>query len=99
LLCESRINAYYKGVVNFNYYYNAEKNKGNIPDILSVMDDFKKSNVLTEGAYNIVLQPRSSSGEQHDGKESYVVFSVNKSGDFKVIKKDEYRRLFSYIQG
>jgi len=90
-ISESRINAYYKGVVNFNYYYNAEKNKGNIPDILSVMDDFKKSNVLTEGVYNIVLQPRSSSGGQHDGKESYAMFSVDKSGEFKVIKKDEYR--------
>jgi len=88
---ESKINSYHMGVVNFNYYYNVEKNKGNIPDILSIMNDFHRGNVLTEGIYNIVLQPSSSSGMDF-GKESYVLFSVDKSGEFKVIKKSEHGR-------
>lgn len=88
-MSESKINSYHMGVVNFNYYYSVEKNKGNIPDILSIMNDFNRSNVLTEGIYNIVLQPSSSSGVD-DGKESYVLFSVDKSGEFKVIEKNEY---------
>ncbi|GLV66775.1 hypothetical protein Bmyc01_54440 [Bacillus mycoides] len=53
------------------------------------MNDFHRGNVLTEGIYNIVLQPSSSSGVD-DGKESYVLFSVDKSGEFKVIEKNEY---------
>ncbi|UFI00502.1 hypothetical protein [Bacillus toyonensis] len=88
---ESKINSYHMGVVNFNYYYSVEKNKGNIPDILSIMNDFHRGNVLTEGIYNIVLQPSSSSGMDF-GKESYVLFSVDKSGEFKVIKKSEHGR-------
>ncbi|OJE40029.1 hypothetical protein BAQ49_12895 [Bacillus proteolyticus] len=88
-MSESKINSYHMGVVNFNYYYSVEKNKGDIPDILSIMNDFNRSNVLTEGIYNIVLQPSSSSGMDF-GKESYVLFSVDKSGEFKVIKKNEY---------
>lgn len=67
---ESKIYFYHMGVVNFNYY-SVEKNKGNIPDILSIMNDFRRGNVLTEGIYNIVLQPGSSSGMDF-GKGSYV---------------------------
>ena len=85
-ISESKINTDYEGVVNFHFDYELEKDKGNIPDIQSIMNDYEKSNVLTEGIYSIELQPRNPT-EVLDGDSSIIVFSVDKSGEFQVIKK------------
>ena len=85
-ISESKINTDYEGVVNFHFDYEVEKGKGNIPDIQSVMNDYEKSNVLTEGIYSIELQPRNPE-EILNGDSSIIVFSVDQSGEFQVIKK------------
>ncbi|MGG2094772.1 hypothetical protein AB1283_19585 [Bacillus sp. S13(2024)] len=83
-----RNNANYIGVINFIYYYNTYKNSGSVPNAQSIVDDFEKSHVLTEGVYNIAVRTIYSSPasiqQGVDIRDSNVMFIVDKSGKFKV---------------
>ena len=85
-----RDNADHIGVINFIYYYNTYKNNGSVPKAQSIVDDFEKSHVLTEGVYNVAVNTIYSSPESiqqgMDSRNSNVMFIVDKSGKFKAME-------------
>lgn len=81
----------YIGVINFNYYYNTYKNSETVPNAQSIMDDFEKSHVLTEGIYKIAVQTMYSSPNQTsiggtDSRNNSVMFTVDEQGKFEILK-------------
>ncbi|MGH0522591.1 hypothetical protein COF80_32000 [Bacillus toyonensis] len=83
--------ANYIGVINFNYYYNTYKNSETVPNAQSIMDDFEKSHVLTEGIYKIAVVTMYSSPNETtiggtDSRNNNVMFTVDKQGKFEILK-------------
>ncbi|PGW30407.1 hypothetical protein COE04_29135 [Bacillus cereus] len=87
---KSRDNTIDIGVINFIYYYNTYKNSETVPNAQSIMEDFEKSHVLTEGIYNIAVQTIYSSPdtieEGMDSRDNNVMFTVDKQGKFEILK-------------
>ncbi|MED3202376.1 hypothetical protein ACWKTL_29525 [Bacillus toyonensis] len=86
-----RDHANYTGVINFNYYYNTYKNSETVPNAQSIMDDFEKSHVLTEGIYKIAVVTMYSSPNETtiggtDSRNNNVMFTVDKQGKFEILK-------------
>ncbi|MGG2016924.1 hypothetical protein [Bacillus sp. S10(2024)] len=87
----SRDHANYTGVINFNYYYNTYKNSETVPNAQSIMDDFEKSHVLTEGIYEIAVltmysSPNETSIGGTDSRNNNVMFTVDEQGKFEILK-------------
>ncbi|MGH0425254.1 hypothetical protein [Bacillus pretiosus] len=83
--------ANYIGVINFNYYYNTYKNSETAPNAQSIMDDFEKSHVLTEGIYKITVVTMYSSPNETtiggtDSRNNNVMFTVDGQGKFEILK-------------
>ncbi len=83
--------ANYIEVINFSYYYNTYKNSETVLNAQSIMDDFEKSHVLTEGIYNIAVQtiyssPNEISSGGTDSRNNNVMFTVDKQGKFEILK-------------
>lgn len=86
-----RVQANYTGVINFRYYYNTYKNSETVPNAQSIMDDFEKSHVLTEGIYKIAVQtmyssPNKTSVGGTDSRNNSVMFTVDEQGKFEILK-------------
>ena len=86
-----RDHANYLGVINFSYYYNIYKNSETVPNAQSIMDDFEKSHVLTEGIYKIAVQTMYSSPNETsiggtDSRNNSVIFTVDEQGKFEILK-------------
>ncbi len=74
-----------------NYYYNTYKNSETVPNAQSIMDDFEKSHVLTEGIYKIAVVTMYSSPNETtiggtDSRNNNVMFTVDKQGKFEILK-------------
>ncbi|MGY3190525.1 hypothetical protein [Lysinibacillus sp. TE18511] len=86
-----RDHANYIGVINFSYYYNTYKNSETVPNAQSIMDDFEKSHVLTEGIYKIGVKtmyssPNETSVDRTDSRNNSVMFTVDEQGKFEILK-------------
>lgn len=76
--------------MNITYLYNTYNNHIEVPNAQSIVDDFEKSHVLTEGIYNIAIHTIEASNDEisqsyDDARNTNVIFRVNKSGDFQNI--------------
>ena len=78
------------GVINFDFYFNTKSEDDAVPKAQDVLEEIKKSNVLTEGLYCIeVVTVRSEDGLISigvDSRNSGVQFRVDANGEIKDIK-------------
>lgn len=86
-----REHANYTGSINFSYYYNTYENSETVPNAQSIMDDFEKSHVLTEGIYKIAVEtiyssPNRTSISKTDSRNNSVMFTVDEQGEFEILK-------------
>ncbi|MBS4174301.1 hypothetical protein [Bacillus sp. FJAT-49736] len=86
----------FRGVVNFNFYYNTYKHSKRIPRAESILNDFKKNRVLQEGLYCITVNTMNSSPKSIeyglDPRNSNVRFRVDSKGkiqDVDVLSPEE----------
>ncbi|MEB7454715.1 hypothetical protein [Lysinibacillus sphaericus] len=78
------------GVVNFQFEFDINENKHNIPNAKELIDDFKKSEVLEKGIYSIYMLVDDSKhfvGWEHN---SVVLFEVEENGEYTIIATPKY---------
>lgn len=81
------------GIVNFVYYYNTYNKSGDVPKAQALVEEFKKSGLLTEGLYQVGIQMIEVTDDdsitwQLDDQHTSVRFQVDDSGEFTIIKSN-----------
>ncbi|PFN27600.1 hypothetical protein [Bacillus cereus] len=95
-------NIRYVGVVNFQFEFDMNKNKHPIPKAKDLIEDFKKSGVLTKGIYNIDMLVDDSNPDHFVGWEynNVALFEVDENGKYTIIATPKYDDLDnSYFYG
>ncbi|WP_053598182.1 hypothetical protein [Bacillus sp. FJAT-18017] len=78
------------GVINFNFYFKTTNEEAAVPQAEEVLEEFKNSNVLTEGLYSIEIIAILTKGDLtsigDDPRNSGVQFRVDAKGNIKDIE-------------
>lgn len=81
-----KINSGHIGVINFIYEYDLHGNKNKVPKAETLVEEFRKSKMLTRGIYNIAVQTVNTKTDSRDeSKDSNVLFSVDDNGTFSIL--------------